>query len=136
MIAALLLLALNFWIGQQATQAPARVRIPYSPFFLDQIGANKVKEITSKGTAIQGTFTQNVRYQSSGPTTLFQTEIPAFANTSQLSKLLQEHRVLVNAEPLDTGPPWWESVLVGFAPTLLFIGLLFLLLRQIGRAHV
>jgi cell division protease FtsH len=135
MIAALLLLALNFWIGQQATQAPARVRIPYSPFFLDQIGANKVKEITSKGTAIQGTFTQKLRYQNSGPTTLFQTEIPAFANTSQLSKLLQEHRVLVNAEPLDTGPPWWESVLVGFAPTLLFIGLLFLLLRRAGNVQ-
>jgi cell division protease FtsH len=132
---ALLLLALNFWIGQQATQGPARVRIPYSPFFLDQIGADKVKEITSKGTAIQGTFTQKVRYQNSGPTNLFQTEIPAFANTSQLSKLLQEHRVSVNAEPLDTGTPWWESLLVGFAPTLLFIGLLFFLFRRAGNVQ-
>jgi len=132
---ALLLLALNFWIGQQATQGPARVRIPYSPFFLDQIGADKVKEITSKGTAIQGTFTQKVRYQNSGPTNLFQTEIPAFANTSQLSKLLQEHRVSVNAEPLDTGTPWWESLLVGFAPTLLFIGLLFFIFRRAGNVQ-
>jgi cell division protease FtsH len=94
-----------------------------------------VEEITSKGTAIQGTFTQKVRYQNSGPTNLFQTEIPAFANTSQLSKLLQEHRVSVNAEPLDTGTPWWESLLVGFAPTLLFIGLLFFLFRRAGNVQ-
>ena len=36
----------------------------------------------------------------------------------------------MNAVPLDTGAPWWESVLVGFGPTLLFVGLLFLLLRR------
>src|SRR5207244_12193852 len=56
------LLAFNFYLGSRATQPPSRVRIPYSPFFLEQVSAGHVKEITSKGTAIQGTFTQQLRY--------------------------------------------------------------------------
>jgi cell division protease FtsH len=132
-IAALIgLLALNYWIGQQATQGPSRVRIPYSPVFLQQVSAGRVAEITSKGTTIQGTFITKERYKGSGPTNRFETEIPAFADTKQLSQLLQAKRVVVNAVPLDTGPPWWESVLIGFGPTLLFLGLLFLLLRRAG----
>jgi len=53
----LLLLAFNFYFGTRATKPPSRVRIPYSPFFLDQVRAGNVSQITSKGTAIQGTFT-------------------------------------------------------------------------------
>ena len=55
---ALALLAFNFYLGSRATQPPSRVRVPYSPFFLQQVSDDHVKEITSKGTAIQGTFTQ------------------------------------------------------------------------------
>jgi len=134
-VLAVVLLALNFWIGQRATESPSRVRVSYTPFFLDQVTGDRVKDITSKGTAIQGNFTEQLRYQGSAPTTRFQTEIPAFADTDQLSQLLQAHGVVVNAEPLDTGPPWWESLLVGFAPTLLFIGLLILLFRRAGSAQ-
>src|ERR687887_746235 len=72
----LALLALNFYFGTRATQPAARVRIPYSPFFLNQVKAGHVKQITSKGTAIQGTFTQKVRYDGSKPTSEFKTEIP------------------------------------------------------------
>ena len=134
-VLAVVLLALNFWIGQRATESPSRVRVSYTPFFLDQVTGDRVKDITSKGTAIQGSFTEKLSYQGSAPTTRFQTEIPAFADTDQLSQLLQAHGVVVNAEPLDTGPPWWESLLVGFAPTLLFIGLLVLLFRRAGSAQ-
>ena len=31
------LLTLNYWAGSHATQAPSRVRAPYSPFFLQQV---------------------------------------------------------------------------------------------------
>ena len=134
-VLAVVLLALNFWVGQRATESPSRVRVSYTPFFLDQVTGDRVKDITSKGTAIQGNFTGKLSYQGSAPTTRFQTEIPAFADTDQLSQLLQAHGVVVNAEPLDTGPPWWESLLVGFAPTLLFIGLLVLLFRRAGSAQ-
>jgi cell division protease FtsH len=134
-VLAVVLLALNFWIGQRATESPSRVRVSYTPFFLDQVTNDKVKDITSTGTAIQGDFTQKLSYQGSEPTTRFQTEIPAFADTDQLSRLLQSHGVVVNAEPLQTGAPWWESLLVGFGPTLLFIGLLVLLFRRAGSAQ-
>src|SRR5262245_24473902 len=115
-----------------ATRPADRLRVPYSPFFLDQVNAGHVKDITSKGTAIQGTFTENETYAGSKPTTLFKTEIPAFADTVALSQLLEEKDVVVNAQPLDTGPPLWESLLLGFAPTILFVLLLFWLLRRAG----
>src|SRR5215218_3246656 len=82
----LALLAINFYVSTRATQPSSRVRVPYSPFFLQQVTAGHVKEITSKGTAIQGTFTQKERYAGSKATTLFKTEVPAFADTSSLFK--------------------------------------------------
>jgi cell division protease FtsH len=132
---ALALLALNFYLGSRATQPPSRVRIPYSPFFLHQVSAGHVKEITSKGTAIQGTFTQELRYATSKPTTRFRTEIPAFADNNALSALLQRKGVVVNAQPLDTGAPWWQNLLLGFGPTILLLGLLFWLMRRAGNVQ-
>jgi cell division protease FtsH len=132
---ALALLAFNFYLGSRATQPPSRVRIPYSPFFLNQVKAGNVDEITSKGTTIQGTFTKKVTFESSKPTTRFKTEVPTFANNDALSNLLQEKGVTVNAQPLQTGAPWWQNVLLGFGPTILFIGLLFWLFRRAGNVQ-
>jgi cell division protease FtsH len=132
---ALVLLAVNYWAGSQATQASSRVRVPYSPFFLQQVRAGHVGEITSKGTAIQGTFKQKQRYGDSKPTTRFKTEIPEFADRDALSRLLESKSVVINAEPLDTGAPWWQSLLISFLPTVLFIGLLFWLMRRAGSAQ-
>jgi cell division protease FtsH len=131
----LALLALNFYLGTRATQPADRVRVPYSPFFLDQVRAGHVKSITSKGTTIQGTFTQKLAYQGSKPTTRFRTEIPAFADNDALARLLEDKGVVVNAEPLDTGAPWWHNLLLGFGPTLLFIFLLFWLMRRAGNVQ-
>ena len=132
---AVALLILNFYVGSRATQPPSRVRVPYSPFFLQQVKSGHVKEITSKGTAIQGTFTKAERYAGSKPTTRFKTEIPAFANNDELTRLLQQHGVVVNAVPLDTGGPWWEDLLLGFGPTILFVLLLFWLMRRAGNVQ-
>jgi cell division protease FtsH len=129
------LLVINFYSTTRATQAPSRVRVPYSPFFLHEVRAGHVNEITSKGTAIQGTFKKPERYQNSKPTTRFKTEIPAFADTDALSKLLQSKGVIVNAEPLDTGAPWWQNLLLGFGPTILFLVLLFWLMRRAGNVQ-
>jgi cell division protease FtsH len=131
----LLLLGVNYYLGSRATEGPSRVRVPYSPFFLDQVKAENVSGITSKGTAIQGEFKRPTSYDNSHATTKFKTEIPAFANTDQLSELLQTHHVVVNAQPLDTGTPWWEVLLVNFLPTVLFVGLLVLLMRRAGNAQ-
>jgi len=131
----LVLLAINYYAGSRATQAPPRVRVPYSPFFLQQVTDGHVVSITSKGTAIQGTFSKAERYHGSKATKSFQTEIPAFADTNALSQLLQRKRVIVNAVPLDTGAPWWENLLLGFGPTLLFLALLFWFMRRAGNVQ-
>jgi cell division protease FtsH len=129
------LLAFNFYLGSRATQPPSRLRVPYSPFFVEQVTAGQVKEITSKGTSIQGTFSQKEQYAGSKPTTLFRTEIPAFADNDALSRLLQQKGVVVNAQPLDTGAPWWQNLLLGFGPTILFLVLLFWLMRRAGNVQ-
>ncbi len=129
------LLAINLFFGARASRPGERVRVPYSPFFLEQVKANRVAAITSKGTAIQGTFTQKLRYGRSKPTTRFRTEIPSFADTNALSGLLQRHKVVVNAQPLDKGAPWWQTLLVGFGPTILFVALLFWLMRRAGSVQ-
>jgi cell division protease FtsH len=128
-------LALNIFLSARAMEPASRVRVPYSPFFLDQVTGGKVKSITSKGTAIQGTFTQKLAYNGSKSTESFRTEVPAFANTDELSRLLREYDVTVNAKPLDTGPPFWQSLLFGFAPTILFVLLLFWLMRRAGNVQ-
>src|SRR5262245_39907725 len=81
----LVLLALNIFFSTRAMQAAPRVRVPYTPFFLKQVEADHVASITSKGTAVQGTFTQPESYAGSKPTEKFSTEIPTFANTDRLS---------------------------------------------------
>jgi cell division protease FtsH len=116
-------------------QPASRVRVPYSPFFLQQVRAGHVKEITSKGTALQGTFAQEQSYAGSKPTTRFRTEIPAFADNDALSRLLEQKQVVVNAEPLNNGAPWWQSLLLGFGPTILFLLLLFWLMRRAGNVQ-
>jgi cell division protease FtsH len=131
----LVLLAINIYFGSRAMKEPARPRVPYSPFFLQQVRDGHVKEITSKGTAIQGTFKQKEQYGDSKPSDRFKTEIPAFADNTSLSKLLQSKGVVVNAQPLETGSPWWQSLLLFFGPTILFVGLLFLLMRRAGNVQ-
>jgi cell division protease FtsH len=129
------LLAVNLFISARAMGPESRVRVPYSPLFLEQVKKGNVEEITSKGTDIQGTFEKDVTFEDSKPTTRFRTEIPAFANTDELSQLLQENDVTVNAQPLERGPPWWQTLLFGFGPTILFVLLLFWLFRRAGNVQ-
>ncbi len=55
---------LNVWVSQQTLQPSGRVRIPYSPTFLQQVQKGNVTEISSTGSAIQGTFKTAVKYPS------------------------------------------------------------------------
>jgi cell division protease FtsH len=127
------LLAINYYTATRATQAHPRVRIPYSPLFLQQVRAGNVDAIQSKGTAIQGMFKRDEKIGKSKPTKLFKTEVPTFANTDALSKLLESKGVVINAQPLDTGGSWWQNLLLGFGPTLLLIGLLVWISRRAGN---
>jgi cell division protease FtsH len=131
----LALLALNYYAGTRVTEDEPRLSVPYSPFFLTQVRAGNVSEITSEGTTIQGAFKSPQRYGGSDPTKDFETEVPAFADTDELSRSLESSDVIVNAKPLDTGPPWWQALLIGFGPTLLLVGLLVFFLRRAGSAQ-
>ena len=126
------LLVVNVVAGSLTMRGETRIRVPYSPFFLDQVDAGHVAEITSKGTAVQGKFSEPQRHEDSEPASEFETEIPAFADTDALSQLLERKNVVVNAEPLDTGSPWWQSLLLWFGPTILFVALLYWLMRRAG----
>ncbi|HET7045441.1 MAG TPA: ATP-dependent metallopeptidase FtsH/Yme1/Tma family protein, partial [Gaiellaceae bacterium] len=124
------LLVVNFWLAHEATKPPPRIRVPYSPFFVDQVRAGNVAEISARGSTIQGTFRKPRAYEGSRTASRFRTEIPVFTDGAALTRLLQRERVVVNAVSLQTGPVWWKSLLFGFGPTIVLVGLLVWLLRR------
>jgi cell division protease FtsH len=112
-----------------------RVTVPYNPTFLTQVRDGNVASITARDTVIQGAFKHAVRYPATDrhatATTEFATQVPEFANTAALDRLLQQQGVTVTAkEP--AGTPWWQTLLVGFGPTILFIGLWIWLMQRSG----
>jgi cell division protease FtsH len=115
-----------------------RVRIPFSPNFVTQVQAGKVRSIASRGDTIEGTFKGPQRYPGNGPaaapTTLFSTEVPAFWNNSQLSALLQTKGVQINAQSTMPSASVLAQVLLGFGPTLLVVGLIVFFMRRATRA--
>src|SRR3954466_463205 len=133
-IIVLVLLAINFWVTSLIPSGHERVRVPYNPTFIQQIEANNVSEISSKGTTIQGTFAKAVKYppdkKDAKSSTFFDTEVPTFANTDQLSALLRAHGVTVNAKPPEEGRSFIANLLLGFGPTLLLIGIFVWLARR------
>ena len=133
-MAILAIFVLNYWVASRSLSEPPRIAIPYSPLFLNEVRQGNVDRITSKGTSLQGLFRNPVRYPPTGASAKrFSTLIPSFADTAALSKLLEENNVVINAEPLQTAAAWWETLLYGFGPTFLLIGLLVLLMRRTGR---
>jgi len=134
-----LLLALNWWISSRALAPTERIRLPYTPDFIAQVRAGNVTEISSTGPSIQGELRTRVRApasQEGGPASSdkFSTEVPTFADTDALSKLLEDHGVVVNANPPDEGPSLLLSILLGFGPVILIIALFVFLSRRMAGA--
>ncbi len=131
----LVLLAIN-WISVLAfaPSSQPRVQVPFSPYFLGQVQAGKVRSISSKGDTIQGTFKTKVRYppgdKQAIATTLFSTQVPTFWNNAQLAALLQAQGVQVNAQSTATSTSLLAEILLGFGPTLLIVGLFVVLARR------
>jgi len=138
MVFVLVLVALNF--GSLLLFRPGaepRVRVPFSPYFLEQVKGDAVYSISSKGDTIQGELKSKQRYPASDtkatPTKLFATQVPSFWNGSQLSALLQEKGVKINAESTSTSTSLLAEILLGFGPTLLIVGLFVLIARRASR---
>jgi len=129
------LLGLN-WLSVLAFKAPGqpRVKVSFSPYFLQQVQARNVKSISAKGDTIQGTFATEVRYPpgdtKATPTTLFSTQVPSFWNDNALTSQLQDKNVEVNAQNPNPGTSLLAEILLGFGPTLLLVGLFVLLARR------
>jgi cell division protease FtsH len=131
----LVLLAVNYIIASQASSGPSRLQVPYS-FFRAEVGKGNVAEVTSTGDTIEGDFKRKTappKGVSGSPSTHFKTERPAFADDGLIDLLLQKN-VVINAHPIDQGQPLWQTLLFGFGPTLLIVGLFVLLARRAQAA--
>src|SRR4051794_29650837 len=127
-------LAINYALA--AVLAPnenRQVTVPYSPYFLQQVSKENVKEISSTGEKVTGRFKKKVRFDGT-TTDRFKTQVPTFADTDKLSALLQQHNVTIQAKPLDEGRGFLYTLLIGFGPTLLIVGLFVLLARRAAGA--
>ncbi len=134
------LIALN-WVSLlvfQPSTGEQRVTVPFNPYFLAQVQGAQVRSISTKGDTIQGTFTVKRRYPESNtkatPTKLFATQIPTFWNDTQLTALLKEKNVEINAKPTTESKSLLAELLLGFGPTLLIVGLFVLLARRAAKA--
>ncbi|HEY1714527.1 MAG TPA: ATP-dependent zinc metalloprotease FtsH [Solirubrobacteraceae bacterium] len=131
----IVLLAVN-WLSVLLFQpgSESRVKVPFNPYFLQQVQGKKVKSITTTGNTVDGTFTAKVKYpandKNAEPTTLFETEVPTFWNHDALTTLLQENNVQVNAKSTAQHTSVLAEILLGFGPTILLVGLFVLLARR------
>ena len=136
----LILLVINwgsYFVFQPST-GEQRVTVPFSPYFLEHVKASQVSSISSKGDTIQGKFTVKLRYPASDKkataSKLFATQVPSFWNGSQLSALLQEKGVRINAESTSTSQSLLTELLLGFGPTLLIVGLFVMIAKRASKA--
>src|SRR5206468_10871890 len=98
--------------------------------------AGNVVTVTSTASELQGDFRHASRPAgTSTASTHFVTEIPSFADTNQLSRLLEQHGVVVNAKGLDNGGPLWERLLLGLGPTIILLLLLFWIFRRMSGSR-
>ena len=122
---------LNVLIGSSAL-SPNRISIPYSPTFLTQVNDGNVSSLDTTSLAFQGTFRKGLSYQGSQKTADFSTQAPSFIDGSALIKLLREKNVTINAKNPNASPPFIETILFDFGPTLLFIVLGIFILRRMS----
>ena len=133
----LVLLALNY--VSVALLGPGRepsIDIPYNPTFRAQVEDGNVKRISAQGETVEGEFKKAVKPPDDAKGKAaknFETEVPTFANTDELSKLLEEHDVIVQAKPINSGG-LLVNLLLGFGPVILLVGLFVFLARRAGGA--
>jgi cell division protease FtsH len=142
-----LLLLANFLLMRQFMPSPAApVTVPYT-LFKEEVGKGNVQAIYSQGDTLAGRFRAPVTYPPAGeksvtpkdepPTTSgrgaapreapkavssFATTLPSFADPG-LEAFLIDHGVEISAKPIEEGGSLFTTLLFGFGPTLLLIGL-------------
>jgi cell division protease FtsH len=130
------LLAVNLLIAILTSGPAGKPQVPYQPFFVDQVTANNVRDISSTGDSIEGTLNHEATYTPPGggdPVTVsndFKTEVPSFIDNKAVTNLLTEHHVVINASPPSSGRSVIGTLILGFLPTLLLIGFFIWLIRR------
>ncbi len=117
-----------------APAQPTTIAIPYN-VFKQQVSDNNVVSVTTTGDAISGVLKNAIKESPSSSVTAthFTTQRPSFADDS-LEPLLEQHGVTINAKPENPPPPFWETLLLSFGPTLfLVLGFLYVI-RRAGSA--
>jgi cell division protease FtsH len=136
------LLVVNLVISFVTGSPTERERVPYQPFFVDQVKAGNVQEISSQEGSIEGELKSEATYDPPGDTepvkvTNFETEVPAFIDPAELTRLLAEQEVVINAEPPDEGRSLLVTLLLGFLPTILLVAFfVWLYRRQAGGGGI
>ncbi len=126
----LILLALNYAIASQVPNKAKRVSVPYT-YFRSQIETGNVKDVSTRGDAIQGDFRAAVRYPNakSDARTKFETRRPSFGDDNLLP-LLIDKKVEVNAHPIDAGRSFLANLLLFFGPTILLVAFFLWIMRR------
>ena len=134
-IVVLSLLAVNYL--SVALFAPGKersVRIPYSPAFLQQIRNGNVARVSTQGATVDGEFKKEIRFPNAKaePAKNFETEIPSFViySSGDLTTLLTSKNVVISAEPINNGRGFFTSLILGFGPVILLVGLFIWLSRR------
>jgi cell division protease FtsH len=130
------LLALNVVISILASGHTSRPQVPYQPFFVEQVEADNVREISSTSDSIDGTLKKEATYTPPGGGNAvkvsedFKTEVPSFIDNKATTELLTEHHVVINASAPSSGGSPLLTILFAFLPTLLIIGFFLWLIRK------
>ena len=129
-IAALFLL--NWLIVAVFAPPEDRITVPYNPTFLEQVREDNVREISSSGDTVKGEFKREVTYEEESAKH-FETEFPTFADDATLSRLLEDHGVIISAEPPDERS-LLQTILFSFGPTILLVALFVWFARRAASA--
>jgi cell division protease FtsH len=132
------LLAVNLVVSFVTGSPEERERVPYQPFFVEQVEDGNVSEISSQEDSIEGELKSEATYDPPGDSapvtvTSFETEVPAFINLAQLTALLDRQNVVINAEAPDEGRSLLVTLLLGFLPTILLVAFFVWLFRRQTR---
>ena len=132
------LLAVNLVISFVTSGPEERQRVPYQPFFVNQVEDGNVTEISSQENSIEGELDQEANYDPPGDAepvmvTSFETEVPAFVDRAEITKVLERKDVVINAEPPDSGRSLIGTLLLGFLPTILLVAFFIWLFRRQTR---
>ena len=109
--------------------------MPYQPFFLAQVEAGNVEAITSREDSIEGELKKPATYDPPGkdkPVKVerFKTQVPAFIDRTELTKVVTEQKVVINARAPDAGRSFLLSLVLGLAPALILVGFFVWLSRR------